>query len=308
MKTEMQQALLAIASTLALALIVPAPVIMAQTQGSPVRVMERHASGQTVAPIFEGWSPNPDGTRNLWFGYMNRNYEEDLDIPIGPNNFLAPDPQDQSQPTHFLARRNKNMFAVTIPANTPRDKQYTWTLTIRGKTEKVAGSLNPIWQIDHDTTSEQDNLPPVVKVGAAQTITLPATATLTANITDDGNPKPREQRGGGGADSATASVGAGPPADLVQPFPGDGRNVAGNKVLTVEWSKYRGPGQVTFSPLKEAVKGPDVSTKATFSAPGEYTLLVVADDGSRVQGYHCCWTNGYIKVTVNGPGATSGRQ
>src|SRR4051812_36958835 len=76
-RTAVQRALLAVASTLALALIVPALIMTAQTP--QIRVMERHASGQTVAPIFEGWSPNPDGTRNLWFGYMNRNYEEDLD-------------------------------------------------------------------------------------------------------------------------------------------------------------------------------------------------------------------------------------
>ena len=32
-------------------------------------------------------------------------------------------------------------------------------------------------------------------------------------------------------------------------------------------------------------------------------ILVVADDGSRVSGYHCCWTNGYINVTVKGTGS-----
>jgi hypothetical protein len=284
------------------------PVVAQQTvNGVPVKVMERHAFGQTVAPIYEGWSPNADGTRSLWFGYMNRNYEEQVDIPIGPNNFLQPGPQDQGQPTHFLARRNKNMFAIVIPGNTPRDKNFTWTLTIRGTTEKVSGSLNPIWQVDHDTTSEKDNLPPVVKVGPDQTITLPATVTLSANVSDDGNPKPRSQRGGGGADFATASTGAGPPPGSVKDYPGDGRNAEGNKGLTVEWSKYRGPGQVTFSPEKQPIGNPaDAKTTVTFSAPGEYKILVVADDGSRVSGYHCCWTNGYITVTVKGPASAGG--
>jgi hypothetical protein len=26
----------------------------------------------------------------MWFGYMNRNYEEELDIPIGPDNRIEP--------------------------------------------------------------------------------------------------------------------------------------------------------------------------------------------------------------------------
>ena len=30
--------------------------------------------GQNVAPVFEGWERNPDGTFNMVFGYMNRNY------------------------------------------------------------------------------------------------------------------------------------------------------------------------------------------------------------------------------------------
>jgi hypothetical protein len=48
----------------------------------------RHWSGQGVAPVYEGFDINPDGSFNMWFGYMNRNYEEELDIPIGPDNKL----------------------------------------------------------------------------------------------------------------------------------------------------------------------------------------------------------------------------
>src|SRR5262245_15565923 len=195
MKIAVQRRFILVAGTV---VVLVTPTLMtAQGQTPQIRVMDRHVAGQTVAPIFEGWSPNPDGTRSLWFGYMNRNYEEELDIPIGPNNSFDPGPADQGQPTHFLARRNKNMFALVVPGNTPRENTYTCTLTIRGNTDKVAGSLNPIWQVDHDTTSEKDNLPPVVKVAPDQTISLPATATLSANITDDGNPKPRSARGGG---------------------------------------------------------------------------------------------------------------
>ena len=50
----------------------------------------QHATGQDVAPVFEGWERNVDGTFNLVFGYMNRNYMEELDIPIGPDNKIEP--------------------------------------------------------------------------------------------------------------------------------------------------------------------------------------------------------------------------
>jgi hypothetical protein len=45
-------------------------------------------------------------------------------------------------------------------------------------------------------------------------------------------------------------------------------------------------------------------TTATFTEPGEYVLKVVAWDDSGgpgtvlADGFQCCWTNGYVKVTV----------
>ena len=43
-------------------------------------------SGQTVAPAYEGWEQDADGTKYFLFGYKNRNWEEELDIPVGPGN------------------------------------------------------------------------------------------------------------------------------------------------------------------------------------------------------------------------------
>ncbi|MCP5120742.1 MAG: PKD domain-containing protein, partial [bacterium] len=45
--------------------------------------------------------------------------------------------------------------------------------------------------------------------------------------------------------------------------------------LTVEWSKASGPGDVTFSASSE------LTTMATFSAPGEYVLTLSAADGEK---------------------------
>ena len=75
------------------------------------------ARGQTVTPSFEGWYRNPDGTYTLSFGYFNRNLEEVVEIPVGPNNFVEPGPANQGQPTVFQPRRHWGAFGVTVPAD-----------------------------------------------------------------------------------------------------------------------------------------------------------------------------------------------
>ena len=52
----------------------------------------RYDRGQNVAPVFEGWERNPDGTFTMVFGYLNRNYEEMPEAPIGPDNSFEPGP------------------------------------------------------------------------------------------------------------------------------------------------------------------------------------------------------------------------
>ncbi len=48
---------------------------------APYAGQVRIARGQDVTPAFEGWMPNPDGTISMYFGYMNRNYEEEARYP-----------------------------------------------------------------------------------------------------------------------------------------------------------------------------------------------------------------------------------
>ena len=59
------------------------------------------ASGKNVQPFFEGWQQLPDGRIAMWFGYLNRNYEEQPDIPIGADNKFDLR-EDMGQPTHFI--------------------------------------------------------------------------------------------------------------------------------------------------------------------------------------------------------------
>src|SRR5439155_21055477 len=59
--------------------------------------------GQSVAPIYYGWEENADGSFTMHFSYINRNWEEEVDIPIGIDNNIQPAPfgPDAGQPTHF---------------------------------------------------------------------------------------------------------------------------------------------------------------------------------------------------------------
>ena len=51
-----------------------------------------YTRGQNISPGYEGWEQNEDGSFNFLFGYMNRNWLEELDVPIGPDNMLSPGP------------------------------------------------------------------------------------------------------------------------------------------------------------------------------------------------------------------------
>jgi len=102
---------------------------------TPVRAQSvaqtRHWNGQGLAPVYEGFDINPDGTFNMWFGYMNRNYEEELDIQVGADNRFEPG-DDRGQPTHFDTRRHKDVFRVVVPKDFGENSKLVWALTVHG--------------------------------------------------------------------------------------------------------------------------------------------------------------------------------
>jgi hypothetical protein len=74
------------------------------------------------------------------------------------------------------------------------------------------------------------------------------------------------------------------------------------RLVSVVWSKFRGPGDVTFNKAEPAIdeKTGQSTTTASFAAPGEYVLRVQVNDatGEGGGGFQCCWTNAHVKVTV----------
>jgi hypothetical protein len=249
-----------------------AALLFAGAIGARLSGQVQYARGQNVAPTFEGWEHNPDGTYSLVFGYLNRNYEEEVDIPLGSENSITVGTEtfgDKGQPTHFYPRRQRFLFRVVVPADWDKKQKVVWTLTSRGRTDQAKGWLQPEWELSQDVIVENmgggvpdpDNKAPVVTVSEAQTVTLPNPATLTAAATDDGLPKPYRRSN------------SNPDRDA-QP-----RRPLG---VQIKWIQYRGPGKVTFGPdSSPVVHGEPVTltTKATFSAPGTYVLRVTANDG-----------------------------
>ena len=115
--------------------------------GASRATAQTYHSGQNLQPVFEGWEQNTDGSFNMVFGYLNRNYEEKLNIPVGPNNFLEPGDVDRGQPTYFYPRRQRVVWRVRVPADWG-DKELVWTVTAHGKTDTAVGWLVPEQIID----------------------------------------------------------------------------------------------------------------------------------------------------------------
>ena len=61
---------------------------LAASAGFPLSaIAQSPRSGQNIAPVYEGFETNPDGSFNLLFGYYNRNWEEQIDVPVGPESY-----------------------------------------------------------------------------------------------------------------------------------------------------------------------------------------------------------------------------
>ena len=269
------------------------PLSHAQAQTGELPLEPSHDTGRSVTGAYEGWFKNPDGTFSLLLGYYNRNQKEELDIPIGPDNDIEPGGPDRGQPTHFNTLRQWGIFTVTVPKDFGTQK-ITWTLVAHGVKTVIPAGLNPLWEVSPFMEIGINNTPPVISFGEGA-LSVQGPRPVTAKLT------------------ATAGV----PMDLNLWIGDDAKVYPGDKpplqpVVTLKWSKYRGPGTVTFANARPAVEKTDDKkvvdavftgrsvTTATFSDPGEYVLHVVANDwsGEGGRGFQCCWTNALVSVSV----------
>ena len=268
---------------------------------------------RTLAPFMEGWYANEDGTYSISFGYLNAN-EDTLVIPLGEGNFLDPAEFDGMQPTIFYPGHHRGIFTVTLSAEM-EDQDVWWTLrkangdvtSVPGRVSSNAyqldwvprphGSLPP--SVSFDSDSGVGRGPPGIMAERTQTVSVGSPLTLSVNATDPSERDPDDFR--------SADIG-----------------------LRVIWSQLQGPGRVEYtrhasnpevveeeddddadSRRRPEPRGPQVVPLSeghgtarvivTFPVPGEYLMLAQVDNWSAEDsssGNQCCWTNGYVRVTV----------
>ena len=291
---------------------------------SPLSSAQTFREGQYVEPAYEGWRENADGSFIFMFGYHNENWEEELNIPVGENNFFTPGDGDRGQPTHFLPRRNRFTFEVQVPADWG-DKELAWTVNINGVTKIAYATLARDYVVDNvviasetgslgaGTSSPESraNVPPVLSVigervgdQVVRRVRMGEPLIIEAKVQDDGLPKPR-----------AASVNRPELTGLARYFtPPRQTTVGKTNGLFLSWNVYRGDGNASFDPpqikpwedTRTSANSPWgalwtpppvpedglYKTTVTFDEPGTYVLWGRADDGGL---YH----DQYITVQVS---------
>jgi hypothetical protein len=264
------------------------------------------AKGDLVAPMFNGWIANDDGSTTYIFGFVNKNREEIVDIPIGPNNRIEPAQFNGVQPTHFPVYRRggfvglqeRGAFAVTVPASMNR-AEVVWTLTHAGQT----------WSVPARATS------PAYEMSRAPA----AFGSLSPAIRFDLNGPESTDREGVYAARLTTSVGK--PVSLTAYVQDrgerEGYEVKPAYSLGTEWILHQGPARphietARITGRERSAKGGEISatstngwfevtTQATFPEPGDYVVRLRVDNFEAEDSQfdnHCCWSNAYIPVTV----------
>jgi len=293
-------------------------VVSAATPHGAEAQRHTYTKGQPVYPAYEGWTESEDGSRYMLFGYMNENWGDELDVPVGMDNWFKPGSEDQGQPTHFLPRRNRFVFQVPVPEGFTEQDEMVWTLRANGQEHWAYGTLREDLYVDNVVIMSETgalgagssspeiraNVPPTVELEGPTELRVSTgeTLTLAAVVTDDGQPR------------RVSSLGQRAQAeDDKEPDPRELLERALDRVtatvtvskrlgLYFTWFVYRGPGEsveieppqvkpwedtrafanspwaVSWRPPEPPEDGRWVS-EVTFSQPGTYTLRGRADDG-----------------------------
>jgi hypothetical protein len=285
------------------ALIVSVPPLGARQQVGEYTNNFKYNSGQSIQPVFEGWSHLPDGGYLMHFGYLNRNYAEQPHIAVGASNRIEPGGPDRGQPTFFYARTNRNVLKVPVPKDWGKTAELTWTVTHNGQTQRAVGWLQPEWEIDpiggaatggNTHPDYRNNKAPTLSIDPVAAPRLSTPLTLSTTVSDDGlpTPRPRGKRPVGQETPPTLQM----QGTIETPVNVPAASTAGAPTrpdgLSVTWLVWRGPAPVRLDPRYVQPKEGRTQTTATFTVPGEYVLRAAAYDGAAT-------TYAEVKVSVS---------
>jgi hypothetical protein len=249
-----------------------------------------------ITPVYEGWLPNDDGSFDLVFGYLNREWEGETSIPLGADNTIDPGGPDQGQPTNFFPRRNRFVFKVHVPKDFGA-REMVWTLTSKGRTEKAYGTLKNDYVLDDtvimsnlgaggalSTTPDMvGNKPPVLAVEGPKnrTARVGEAVVLAAVATDDGKPNKRNMPALLGGNYLLPQTANGLRLSFFV-YRGPGKAVTFDPPQTKVWEDTRDGGGSPWSAGWVVPSIPDGNkwqARATFSEPGTYVIRALAHDG-----------------------------
>lgn len=260
------------------------------------RAQVAKGADNNITPVYEGWLPDADGSFDLVFGYLNREWDEEVTIPIGPGNGMEPGGPDLGQPTNFFPRRNRFVFKVHVPKDFGT-KEIVWTLTSKGRTDKAFGTLKNDYVLD-DTVIMSNigaggalstspdmvgNKPPVLTVEgpATRTARVGEQVSLAAVATDDGKPNKRNMPAALGGNYILPQTANGLRLSFFV-YRGTGTAVTFDPPQTKVWEDTRDGGGSPWSagfivpPIPE---GNRWQAQATFAQPGTYVIRALAHDG-----------------------------
>jgi hypothetical protein len=322
----------------ALAALAPRPAAAQDWTRREFPLAPPNSRGNFVAPFFDGFYENEDGTYTLSFGFMNRNDEELIEIPLGPNNFIEPAQYNGGQPTSFPVvsyggfggPRERGAFGVIVPADFQGD--VWWTVTTDGYTTRVPGRLK----------------------GSGQMLTNAYTLSTTAQAEGSLRPSIRFRRDGpegigvsGIRNPETVRTRVGQPVNVE--FWAFDRGERELRDVNMTLWKHQGPvgAKIRFESTVDSLTLPTAGRfglppaaagapgggrgrgrvqapgpvdegesvrlptegqranmgrfRATFDTPGEYVIRIRVDNftsGDSAPGNQCCWSNGYVAVSV----------
>ena len=267
---------------------------------APAGAQVAATEGQSIAPAYEGWEQNDDGSFNLVFGYFNRNWDEEIDVSVGLDNHLEPGSPDQGQPTRFLPRRNRHVFRVRVPHDFGT-QEVVWTLTSHGQTERAYGTLHPDYFLNDIAIMNnngaggagggayninENKRPELVVVGEkTRQVKVGETSTLTAFASDDDVPAirnmPAPRYSPGGQLRGTPNSASGLRVSWFV-YRGSDEGVAIEPPQFEVWENHQSGSDSPWSPGWEVPPIPPQGKwviDAAFDEPGTYVLRCLAHDG-----------------------------